>query len=214
MTMSRPFRFGISTRGASSRDAWLSLAGQAEALGYSPLLIPDPLNTSFAPIAALASAAGVTTTIRLGCHVFGNDFRHPVMLAKEAATIDVLSDGRLELALGTGWMQADYKKTGIPLDPPGVRVSGFAEAIQIVKGCFADQPFSFSGNHYTIHDVELLPRAVQRPHPPILIGGGSRRILAIAGREADIVSVNFRTTAAGGAGPSDFSAQATAQMGE
>jgi probable F420-dependent oxidoreductase len=207
----RPFRFGVSTRGARSRDAWLSLARQAEDLGYSTLLIPDHLDTSLAPIAALVGAAGVTTAIRLGCHVFGNDFRHPVMLAKEAATIDALSDGRLELALGTGWRKDDYEESGIPLDPPGVRVSRFAEAIQVVKGCFADQPFSFSGTYYTVHDLSLFPKPVQRPHPPILIGGGSRRVLAIAAREADIVGLNFRTTPRGDADPSDFSAEATAQ---
>lgn len=214
MATPRPFRFGLSTRGASSREAWRSLARRAEELGYATLLISDHVYTGLAPIAALVAAAEATTTIRLGCYVFGNDFRHPVFLAKEAATIDVLSAGRLELGLGTGWLRIDYDTTGIPLDPPGVRVSRFAEAVHVVKGCLADEHFSFAGAYYTIRDVSLIPRSVQRPHPPIVIGGGSRRLLTIAARGADVVGLNFRTTAEGDFDPTDFSAEATAQKVE
>lgn len=205
----RPFRFGISTRGFASSSEWRALARRVEALGYSTLLVPDHIAHPLAPITLLATAAEATTSLRLGCHVFGNDFRHPVMLAKEAATLDVLSGGRVELGLGTGWQLDDYEKMGIPLDPPGVRVDRLAESLQIIKGCFGDEPFSFSGNHYTIRDLNLRPKPAQHPHLPILIGGGSRRVLGIAAREAHIVAINFRTTPDGGADQSDITAEAT-----
>jgi alkanesulfonate monooxygenase SsuD/methylene tetrahydromethanopterin reductase-like flavin-dependent oxidoreductase (luciferase family) len=146
MATPRPFRFGSSTRGASTRAAWLSIAHKAEDFGYLMLLITDHIETSLGPIAAIVLAAEATTEIRLGAHVCGNDFRHPVMLAKEATTIDVHSSGRLEFGLGTGWRRDDYEYTGIHFDPPGVRVSRFAEAVQVIKGCFAEQSFSFSGS--------------------------------------------------------------------
>jgi probable F420-dependent oxidoreductase len=204
----RPFRFGISTRGGPDPAAWQALARRVEELGYSSLVVPDHVYTPLAPIAALAHAAAATTTLRLGAHVLGNDFRNPVMLAKELATLDVLSGGRLELGLGTGWLRVDYDATGIPLDPPGIRVGRLAEALAIVKGCFGDEPFAFSGAHYTVRDLNLLPKPVQRPRPPILVGGGGRRVLTLAAREADIVALNFRTTPEGGWDASDFSAQA------
>lgn len=211
MATARPFRFGLSTRGSPSRDIWRSLARQAEGLGYATILIPDHIWTPMAPIAALATAAEATTTLRLGTLVFGNDFRHPVILAKEAATLDVFSGGRLELGLGSGWQLSDYETLGIPFDPPGVRVSRFDEAVQILRGCFAEDPFSFSGTFYKISKLSVLPKPIQRPGPPILIGGGSRRILAIAGRYADIVGLNHRATAAGDIDASDITAEATAQ---
>jgi probable F420-dependent oxidoreductase len=214
MTPPRPFRFGVSTRGAPSRDVWLTTARQAEDLGYSTLLMPDHLNTPLAPIPALAMAAGVTSSIRLGCYVFGNDFRNPVMLAKDATSLDILSNGRLELGLGTGWQRGDYEKTGIPMESPGTRVDRLAEAVQIIKSAFADEPFSFSGTYYTVRDHDLRYKPVQRPHPPILIGGGSPRLLSIAAREADIVGINFRTTAEGAYDATDLSAEATAQKVE
>jgi probable F420-dependent oxidoreductase len=187
------------------------LAQRVEALGYSTLLVPDHVSTPLAPIAALTAAAAATTTLRLGCHVFGNDFRHPVVLAKEAATLDVLSGGRLELGLGTGWMRADYAATGTPLDRPGVRVARLGEAVRVVKGCFGDGPFGFAGAHYTVRDLDLRPKPVQRPRPPLVIGGGSPRVLGLAGREADVVALNFRTTADGGWDPADVSPAATAR---
>lgn len=202
MTTPRPFRFGVFCGGRQSREELVSLARKAEDLGYSTLVLADHLLTAMAPIAAMAVAAEATSTLRIGCHVFGNDFRNPVMLAKEAATLDLLSGGRLELGLGTGFWRADYDQSGIPLDPPGVRVGRFAEAVQVMKGAFAsaitDEPFSFSGTYYTIRDLRLRTKPVQRPHPPLVIGGGSRRILSLAAREADIVSINNRSTAEGG----------------
>jgi len=137
------------------------------------------------------AAADATTTLRLGALVFCNDYRHPVVLAKEAATLDLLSDGRLELGIGAGWMTADYEAAGISLDRPGVRIERMAEAVTIVKGLLADEPCSFVGVHYTIAELDGRPKPVQRPHPPILIGGGGRHILSVAAREADIIGLNI-----------------------
>ena len=134
MNQSRAFRFGIVTGGVASRKAWIDKAKQAEALGYSTLLIDDHLYNTFAPLTALVSAADATTSLRVGSLVFGNDFRHPAILAKEAATLDVLTDGRFELGLGTGYSSGDYEKMGITLQPPGTRVSRFEEAVRIIKG--------------------------------------------------------------------------------
>ena len=210
----RPFRFGVLTGGAPSRAEWVGQARRAEELGYSTLLLSDHVGTALAPIAALATAAAATTTLRIGSQVFGNDFRHPVLLAKEAATLDLLSEGRLELGLGTGYSKADYDQTGIPLEPPGVRVSRFAEAVRIIKGAQSEEPFSFSGTYYTVRDLALRPKPAQRPHPPIVIGGAGRRILSLAAREADIVSINVRTTAEGQFDQTSFSPEAVAQAVE
>lgn len=205
-----PFRFGLNTF-AASREAWIDTAQKAEALGYDTLLVSDHLQNQLAPLAALVAAAEVTTTLRVGSFVFGNDFRHPVFLAKEAATIDLLSGGRLGLGLGTGYARSDYEQSGIPLDRPGVRISRLAEAVQIIKGFFADAPFTFTGQYYTVRDLHGTPKPVQHPHPPIMLGGGGQRMLSLAAREADIVSVNIKTTAEGGFDFSSITAEAAAQ---
>ncbi len=187
MTSQRPFRFGVSAHKARSKEAWVAKARKAESLGYSTLLVPDHLGDQLAPVAALVAAAEATQTLRIGSLVFDNDFRHPVMLAKEAATLDFLSGGRFEMGLGAGWQRSDYEQSGMPFDPAGVRVSRMEEALHIVKGLFADGPFTFSGNYYTVTDLEGHPKPVQRPHPPILVGGGGKHLLSIAAREATIV---------------------------
>jgi probable F420-dependent oxidoreductase len=191
--MPRPFRFGaqIAHPPAATASSWAATARAVEDLGYATLCVPDHFDDQLAPIPALVAAAGATTTLRLGTLVLGNDYRHPVVVAKEAATLDVLSDGRLELGLGAGWQHSDYQRSGIPLDPPGRRIERFAEAVSVVKGLLAGEPFSFCGNHYRVQDLAGTPRPVQRPRPPIVIGGGGRRLLAVAGREADVVNVNF-----------------------
>jgi len=187
----RPFRFGVIVPKASSAAEFTEIARQAEALGYSTLFVPDHfVDHPLAPIPALAAAAAVTTTLRVGPLVLGNDYKHPVVLAREAATIDLLSDGRLELGVGAGWMTVDYEKAGIPLDRPGVRIARLAESIAILKGLFADGPFSFRGEHYTVTELEGQPKPVQRPHPPFVIGGGGKKVLALAAREASIVGIN------------------------
>jgi probable F420-dependent oxidoreductase len=187
----RRFRFGVAVTSAASGEAFAEIARRAEAFGYSTLFVPDHfVDHPFAPMPALAAAAAVTTTLRIGPLVLGNDYKHPVVLAREAATLDLLSDGRLELGIGAGWMTVDYEKAGIPLDPPGVRIRRLEESITILKGLFAEGPFSFSGEHYTVTDLDGMPKPVQQPHPPFIIGGGGRKILGVAAREAAIVGVN------------------------
>jgi probable F420-dependent oxidoreductase len=176
---------------APDGKSFADVARAAEDLGYSTLFVPDHfVDHPLAPIPALATAAAVTTTLRVGPLVLGNDYKHPVVLAREAATIDLLSDGRLEMGIGAGWMTADYDKAGIKLDPPGVRIRRLEESIAILKGLFADGPFSFEGEHYTVRDLDGEPKPVQRPHPPFIVGGGGPKVLAIAAREAQIVGIN------------------------
>jgi probable F420-dependent oxidoreductase len=159
----------------------------------------------------MMAAAAATTTLRIGSNVFANDFRHPMLLAREVAAVDVFSNGRLVLGLGTGFYRPDYNQSGIPLDSPGVRVGRLEEALQIIKGSFTSAPFSFTGQHYTVRDFSLAPAPVQQPHPPMLVGGASPRILALAAREADIVSFNIRTTPDGGFEPSSILLDPTLQ---
>jgi probable F420-dependent oxidoreductase len=188
----RKFRFGIQTSRARSREEWTDKARRIEDRGFSTLFIPDHFNDQLAPLPALMAAAGVTTTLRLGTMVLDNDYRHPQVLAMEAATLDLLSGGRLELGIGAGWMQSDYAASGIAYERAGVRVERLQEALRILKGLFvAEGPFSFNGKHYAINNAEGQPKPAQKPHPPILVGGGGRRVLMTAAREADIVGVNF-----------------------
>jgi probable F420-dependent oxidoreductase len=176
---------------ASSAADFREKARQAEALGYSTLFVPDHfIDHPLAPMPAMASAAAVTDTLRVGSLVLGNDYKHPVVLAREVATLDLLSDGRLELGLGAGWMTADYEKAGLELDRPGVRIDRLAESVTILKGLMADEPFTFQGRHYSITDLDGQPKPVQRPHPPFIIGGGAPKVLGLAAREAAIVGVN------------------------
>jgi probable F420-dependent oxidoreductase len=187
----RPFRFGVQEHSAPSATAWKAKARMVEALGYAALYLPDHFGDQPGPIAALMAAADATTTLRVGSLVFDNDYRHPVVLAKEAATLDLLSDGRFDLGLGAGWLASDYELSGIPFDPPGVRIDRMEEGLAIIKGLMAGGPFSFTGKHYRINSLEGHPTPVQKPHPPILLGGGGRRMLRLAAKEADIVNVNY-----------------------
>jgi probable F420-dependent oxidoreductase len=188
--MTKPFRFGVQAGGPADATGWAELARKAEDLGVSVLTVADHLDDQVAPIAALTAAACATTSLRVGALVFCNDYRHPVVLAKEAATIDVLSGGRFEMGLGAGWMTTDYEQSGIPLDPAGERIDRMEEALGIVKRLFADGPVTHDGAHYRVTDLEGTPKPLQRPGPPLLIGGGGRRVLSIAAREADIVGIN------------------------
>ncbi len=160
-------------------------------MGYSSFYLPDHFNEQMAPIAGLMAAADATNTLRIGWLVLDNDYRHPVVVAKEAATLDLLSDGRLDLGLGAGWLKVDYEQSGIPYDSPGTRIERLEEALKIVKGILAGGPFSFTGKHYSVKEVQGYPAPVQKPHPPILLGGGGRRMLGLAAREADIVHINY-----------------------
>jgi probable F420-dependent oxidoreductase len=169
---------------------WREQARRVEGLGYSVGTMPDHFNEQFAPLPALQCVLDSTTTLRAGALVFDNDYKHPLVLAKELATMDVLSDGRVEIGLGAGWMAADYEQAGMQYDPAGVRIDRFVEGLAVIKGILGAGPFSFAGEHYTITDYDGFPEPVQSPHPPILIGGGGKRVLSIAAREADIVGVN------------------------
>lgn len=190
MSNPRPFRFGLMASSAKDQAGWTGIARKAEDLGYATLLMPDHIPGQLAPIPALAVAAGATTNLRLGTLVVANDFRHPAMLAKEAATLDVLSDGRFELGVGAGWMNEDYAMTGIPHDRPGIRIERMIEAVSVLRGFWGDEAFSFDGEHYTIDGLDGAPKPVQHGGPPIVMGGGGKRMLSTAARLADIVGIN------------------------
>ena len=176
---------------AESHVQYRDAARRWEDLGYSTLFVPDHfVDHPLAPIPAMAMVAEATERLRVGSLVLGNDYKHPVVLAREAATLDLLSDGRLELGVGAGWMTADYEQAGLPLDRPGVRVDRLAESLTVLKGLFADGPFTFKGEHYQITGLDGSPKPVQRPGPPIIVGGGGQRVLSLAAREADIVGIN------------------------
>ena len=206
----RPFRFGVTAPTPSGGTNWAERARRIEQLGYSMLVVPDHFRDHLAPVPALVAAALATTRLRVGSLVFSNDFRHPAVLAKEAATIDVLSGGRFELGLGGGWLRAEYDQAGIPFDAPGTRIERLEEAVTIIKGLLAGERVTFAGRHYTIADLEGRPTPVQRPHPPIAIGGGGRRTLSLAAREASIVGLVPRARRDGsGLDLSDLSDAAT-----
>ena len=203
MAHPRRFRFAAQLSTGPGRDArsWAEQATKVEDLGFSTLLMPDHFGDQLAPVPALMAAAAATSTLRIGALVFDNDYRHPLVLAKEAATVDLLSEGRLELGLGAGWMRSDYDESGIAYDPPGRRIERFEEAVTVITGLLESEgPFSFSGRHYTVTAHSATPRPVQSPRPPLIIGGGGRRVLSIAARRAEIVSINVDLRA-GTAGP-------------
>jgi probable F420-dependent oxidoreductase len=186
----RQFRFGVQVASAADGPSWSELARKAEDLGFSSFFLPDHFGDQLAPVPALMAAADATTTLRVGALVWDNDYKHPVVLAKEAATIDMLSGGRLEFGIGAGWMNTDYEQSGIAKDRDGVRIARLLEAIAIYKGLWTTGSFSFEGEHYRVSDLDGLPKPAQQPHPPMLIGGGGPKVLGIAAREADIVGIN------------------------
>lgn len=190
MTHPRPFRFGVMAAKARSSAEWAETANKAESLGYSTLVMPDHFGDQLAPIVALSTAAAVTETLRVGTLVFANDFRHPAVLAKETATLDLLSDGRLEVGVGAGWMTEDYSWTGIVHDRPGVRIDRMIEAIAVLRGLWGAEAFSFTGDHYAISEMSGHPKPVQPGGPPIVVGGGGKRVLSTAARLANIVGIN------------------------
>ena len=184
------FRFGVQLSRADSGAVWRDTARRIEDLGYSTLFIPDHFEDQFGPLVALTVAAEATTTLRVGSLVFGNDYRHPMVLAKEIATLDLVSEGRVEFGLGAGWMTSDYEQSGMALDPAGDRISRMAESLAVMKSLWATGKATFEGEHYQVSGALGAPTPRQRPHPPVIIGGGGRRVLGLAAREADIVGVN------------------------
>jgi len=197
----KSFRFGVNVGRATSRAAWVEKARKLEDLGYYALTVPDHLADLLAPLPALVSAAAATTSLRVGTNVLNNDFRHPVLVAREAATVDLLTDGRLQLGLGAGHMQSEYDQAGLRFDAGGIRVERLAEAVTIVKGLLTGAPVTFAGQHYQVTDHQIHPLPVQRPHPPLLIGGNGRRLLTLAAQEADIVGLTGFTLRRGGTQP-------------
>jgi len=184
----RKFRFGVSGRG-DTIAAWRQFAKKAEDMGYSTLCLPDHFTRQLAPLPALVAAAQATTRLRFGTIVLANDFRHPAVLAKEAATVDLLTDGRFELGIGTGSVDADNEQAGLGLDQPAIKIERMKETLAIIKAFFAEDTVNFEGKHYQIHDLLAYPKPVQQPHMPILLGARGERMLRLAAREADIVGV-------------------------
>ena len=208
MQTTRPFRFAVQSFTAGSAAGWRAKARMAEDLGYSSFLLadhyigPGPALTAtnhpiqeLAAIPAIAVAAEATKTIHVGCRVLCVDYHQPVVLAKEAATLDFLSGGRLELGLGAGWLQGEYTAMGIQFDPPARRIRRLAEVIALVKAHMGPGPVTIDGEEVRASGFEGLPKPIQQPHPPIMVGGGSKRVLQLAAREADIVSLNFNNRA-------------------
>jgi len=185
----RPFRFLATVEEYGGLSELTALARKAEAVGCSTFVVPDHLIGQYAALPLLAAVASVTERLRVGTFVLNVCLRHPAVLAQDLATIDVLSGGRLEIGLGAGWNKPEHDAIGIGFDPVGVRIKRLTEAVAIIKGCFAEAPFSFSGEHYTITSHDGVPKPSQRPHPPIFLGGGGQRTLTLAAREAQIIGL-------------------------
>lgn len=184
-----PFRFAVQQASATGAEEWAALARRAESLGYDLLVMPDHLGNQLSPFAALAAAAAATTGLRISAFVFANDYRHPLMLAREAATLDVLSGGRFEMGMGAGWMTSDYRGLGMTYDPPPRRVDRLEEAIPLVKRLLSGETVTHHGEHYQMERASAGVPTVQKPRPPLAIGGGGPRMLKLAAQEADIVGL-------------------------
>lgn len=185
-----PFRFGIQLSNLPA-DGWRERIQRIEALGYSSIFWPDHFSPMWDPTAALAAAAAVTERLRIGSLVYGVDYRHPVVVAKAAATIQVLSGGRHEFGLGAGWMETDYVAAGMAYERPGLRIERLEEALQVIRSLWTREKTSFAGKHYTLRDAERAVAELDPSEPPrVLVGGGGPRLLALAGRHADIVGIN------------------------
>jgi probable F420-dependent oxidoreductase len=198
----RPFRFSITLGDFADRKAFVDTVRRVEDSGFHILAGVDHIGPPLGVMPMLATAAAISS-LRLSPLVIANDYRHPVILAKEAATIDVLSDGRFELGIGTGWIRDQYESAGMQYDRPGVRVDRLTEAIDVIKGCWSAEPFEFDGEHYSV-DLVGAPAPVQPDGPPILIGAAGQRMLRLAARKADIVGITVTV------GQSDFSSFAHA----
>jgi probable F420-dependent oxidoreductase len=201
----KPFRFGVTVGKPLSRLEWAETARRIEGFGYDILNVPDHLTDVIAPIPALISAAEATKYLRVGTYVLNNDFRHPVLVAREAATVDLLTDGRLQLGLGAGSIRSEYEEAGLDFHRGAVRVERLAEAVAVIKGLLQGERLEMAGKYYRVsgHRIARLP--VQEPHPPILIGGNGPKLLSLAAREADIVGLSGITFRGGGVAPPDLS---------
>ena len=198
--MTKPFRFAVQTSSAPDGKAWREKAKRIEGLGYSTLYIPDHFGDQWGPIVGMTIAAEATTELNVGALVFDNDYRHPVVLAKEIATLDLASEGRVEFGIGAGWMKSDYDESGLSYDRPGVRIDRMVEGLAVMKQLWRDGSATLDGQHYSITAAQGHPRPASASTPKIVIGGGGKKVLSIAAREADIVGVN-PNLAAGYVGP-------------
>jgi probable F420-dependent oxidoreductase len=205
----RPFRFLADAREIATLAELRETVRHAESVGIDTLVIPDHLIPQLAPLPAMAAIAALTDRLRISAFVLNNDLRHPAVLAQDLASVDVLSGGRLDVAIGAGWNRAEYEAIGVPFDATPVRQARLTEAIAVLKGCFAPGPFSFVGEHYTITEYDAHPKPVQRPHPPFMIGGGGRRTLELAAREAQIVGLAPRILPGGAPDPSSITFEGT-----
>ena len=208
----RPFRFGASVWRADSRAEWVDRARRLEDLGFSTLLLPDHLLDVLSPFAPLVAAAQATRRLRIGTFVLNNDLRHPLLVAREAAAVDLLSDGRLELGLGAGHARSEYLRAGLPFDPFAVRAARLAESVAIIGRLLVGERLSFSGEHYQLDQQEIYPRPLQAPRPPLLVGGNSRAVLTLAAEQAEIVGfTGFGQTRSERVVLSGFTGAATSQ---
>ena len=205
----KPFRFLADAIDVTTTRELGERARAAEALGVTTLVLPDHLVPQLAPIPYLATVAAATERLRISAFVHNNDLRHPAVLAQDLATLDVLSNGRLDVAIGAGWNEPEYRAIGIPFDPIRILQARLAEAVAVLKGCFGEGSFSFAGEHYTITDHDAYPKPIQKPHPPFFIGGGGRRTLELAGREADIIGLAPRILSGQRADPASITWAAT-----
>ena len=206
----RPFRFLASVE-VMGRSAFAETVRRAEAVGFDGLVFADHLVDQLAPVPAMATVAALSDRLRIGSFVINNDLRHPAVLGHDLATLDLLSDGRLDVALGAGWNRPEYEAIGLPFEAPGVRIGRLEEAVRVLKGYFGDEPSSFSGDHYRISELDGLPKPVQRPHPPFMIGGGGRRLLSLAAREAQVVGIAPRSGRDGRGDPLSLTWDATVE---
>lgn len=193
----KPFRFGVVGITGASRREWIAKAQRAEQLGYHTFLVWDHLHDQLAPLVALMSAADATSTLRLGTYVLANGFRHPAILAKEIATLDLLSEGRVEFGIGAGWNRAEFQQGGIPFPDAGERVERLVESVRIIKGIWCNAPLTLHGAHYQVTALQAHPQPYQRPYPPIMIGGARKQMLSFAAREASIVAFATEVDAQG-----------------
>ena len=189
--MPRPFRFGVQLS-ALPAAGWAARIRHIEALGYASVFWPDHFGVQWEPVAALAAAAAVSERLAIGSLVYDVDYRHPVVLAKAAATIHLLSGGRHEFGIGAGWMESDYREAGIPFDPPGARIERLDEALRIIRSMWTEERTTFEGRHYAVRGIARAAELPEGPPPRILVGGGGRRVLSLAGRHADIVGINVK----------------------
>lgn len=184
----RPFRFGAKAQHASSGKDWSGTCRRIEDLGYCSVQVPDHLSGQLGAVPAMMAAADATTTLTVGPLVAAVDFRNPAIFAREAATIDLLSDGRFIMGIGAGWNADDYAAAGIVQHDAATRIDRLDEAVQIMRGLWEPGRFRFDGDHFRVGETDGTPKPARRI--PMLIGGGGRKVLTLAARHADIISIN------------------------